>query len=66
MALVTSIDVEAKHRKLRNLRYQGTGDWILQNDTYLEWKKASTPSTLCCYGIRKYDQTCLMFTEESY
>ena len=66
MALVTSIDVEAKHRRLQNLRFTGTGEWVLQNDMYLEWKQAPSLSSLCCYGIRKYDLTCLILTKESY
>ena len=51
--MIKSTDVEAKHRKLQSLRYPGTGDWVLLNDTYLEWKHASSISLLCCYGIRK-------------
>lgn len=57
MAMIESVDVEAKQRKLHNLRYDGTGDWVLLNDRYLEWKHASGTSSLCCYGIRKSTQT---------
>ena len=55
--MITSVDVEAKHRKLQSLRFHGTGEWLLQNDKYMEWKYASGPSSLCCYGIRKYAMT---------
>ena len=65
MALVTSIDVEAKHRRLQNLRFTGTGEWVLQNDEYQEWKQASSQSSLCCYGIREYDLTCLILMKDS-
>lgn len=55
--MIISIDVEAKHGKLQSLRYYGTGDWVLLNNTYLKWKHASSLSLLCCYGIRKYGLT---------
>ena len=55
--MIHSTDVEAKHRKLQSLRFHGTGEWILVNDKYLQWKHASRPSSLCCYGIRKCSLT---------
>ena len=58
--MIASIDVEAKHRKLQGIRFKGTGEWLLRNDKYLEWKHASSPSSLCCYGIRKYALTLLI------
>ena len=54
MAMIESVDVEVKHSKLQGLRYNGTGDWVLQNEKYLEWKHGSKSSSLCCYGIREY------------
>ena len=61
--MIASVDVEAKHRKLQSLRFHGTGEWLLQNDKYLEWKHASGPSSLCCYGIRKYGMSLYLLTE---
>ena len=61
--MIASVDVEAKHRKLQSLRFHGTGEWLLQNDKYLEWKHASGPSSLCCYGIRKYGMSLHLLTE---
>lgn len=60
IAMIASIDVESKHRKFQSLRFHGTGEWLLQNDNYLEWKHASSSSSLCCYGIRKYGLTWLI------
>ena len=53
MAMIQSVDVEAKHRRLQNLRCEGSGDWVLQDDKYLQWKNESNLPYLCCCGIRE-------------
>lgn len=51
LAAVPSVDTEARHRKLRGLRYPGTGEWLLRDDMYIAWRQAHDPSYLCCHGI---------------
>lgn len=50
--LSSAVDYEAKHRKLRGLRYEGTGTWIYQHPAYVAWKEATTSKGLFCHGIR--------------
>ena len=53
-AMLQAVNYEAKHRKLQNLRLAGTGDWLFQHATYVEWKSFGSSAFLCCRGIRRY------------
>ena len=54
LRMLNAVDYEAKHEKLQNLRYAGTGDWLFQQSSYVEWKTPSRSAFLCCRGIRRY------------
>ena len=51
MALFPAIDHEAKHRQLVDLRHKGTGQWLLEHDSYVAWKGQQDSAILCLYGI---------------
>lgn len=51
LAMIPSVDHTMKHAKMRDLRYAGTGAWMLQDDRYLDWERTESPAYLCCYGI---------------
>ena len=48
---IPSVDHEAKQSKLRKLRYDGTGEWLLENCMYQGWEQGIDSSYLCCHGI---------------
>ena len=50
--MLEAVDYEAKHRKLQKLRLAGTGDWLFQQSTYVEWETSGSSANLCCRGIR--------------
>lgn len=50
--LSSAVDYEAKHRKLRGLRHEGTGLWVIQHQTYVVWKECKASKGLICHGIR--------------
>lgn len=51
ITVIPSFDVSAKYRKLQSLRHEETGGWILQDNLYQVWYKATSSSMLCCSGI---------------
>ena len=54
--MLQAVNYEAKHKKLQNLRLAGTGNWLFQHATYVEWKSSSSSAFLCCRGIRRYSR----------
>ncbi|KAL8947110.1 MAG: hypothetical protein Q9222_006572 [Ikaeria aurantiellina] len=48
---IPSVDNAAKHKRLRSLRYTGTASWIMRENLYQEWYKATSSATFCCSGI---------------
>lgn len=52
--MLHAVEYEAKHRKLQNLRHPGTGEWLLRQAVYVDWKTLDHSALLCCRGIRKY------------
>ena len=55
-ASLSPVDYEAKHRKLRAVRHQGTGTWVIQHPNYAAWKGSASSKGLLCHGIRRYSQ----------
>jgi hypothetical protein len=49
---LSSIEYEYKHRKLRQMRYPGTGTWLVDTENFKNWKEEQGSSCLCCFGIR--------------
>jgi hypothetical protein len=45
-----------KHQDILSKRHPGTGDWILDVDTFKPWREGQLdgPSTLWCHGIREF------------
>ena len=50
---LSTVDYAAKHQKVQRVRYDGTGGWLLDNETYRAWKEDNRPACLRCSGIRK-------------
>ena len=50
---LSTVDYAAKHQKIQRPRYDGTGGWLLENETYRNWKEDKKPACLRCTGIRK-------------
>ncbi|KAL8992388.1 MAG: hypothetical protein Q9169_007138 [Polycauliona sp. 2 TL-2023] len=59
IAAIPSVDMFTKHRKLMGLRHEGTGTWILRNESFRNWYDAARSSTLCCFGIPGCGKTIL-------
>ena len=54
--MLSSNQWKQQHSRIFNLRYPGTGTWILTNRIFDQWKMATgTHQQRClwCYGIRK-------------
>ena len=51
--MLNSVDYEAKHRKLQNLRHAGTGEWLFQEAAYVTWRRIDNSAAICCRGIRE-------------
>ena len=56
-SLSSAVDYEAQHRKLRGLRHEGTGTWLIQHPTYVDWKESTASEGLFIHGIRTSFQT---------
>ena len=53
------------HNVVHDTRHSGTGTWLIQGDSYLEWKSSGQSSLLWINGKRQYFVTmCLYGTEE--
>ena len=59
---IPSVDTESKHRKLRNLRYPGTGSWIFEDEKFRQWRNSAQSSMICCHGIPGCGKTVLAST----
>ena len=62
IAAIPSVNNEAKHTMLQNLRYEGTGAWMLQHENFQQWKNLAHSSILGCYGIPGCGKTVLAST----
>ncbi|MCJ1457100.1 hypothetical protein MMC28_007466 [Mycoblastus sanguinarius] len=62
IAAIPSVNNDSKHRKLQDLRYSGTGDWIFRHEAFRKWKNAAGSSSLCCHGIPGCGKTVLAST----
>ena len=52
LASLSAVDYDGKHRKLKRVRHEGTGEWFIQCPEYMDWKNSRNSSCLCCHGIR--------------
>ena len=50
---ISSIPYEDNHDTASMGHTSGTGEWLLQHDTYIKWKTSRTCSILWLHGIRK-------------
>ena len=56
LSLLSSIQWKQQHQRILDMKYPGTGTWILTKDIFEQWKQAIGPHVhqpLWCYGIRK-------------
>lgn len=54
MVRLSALDGLYRHRKLKEARHEGSGEWLPLNLQYLLWETSSNESSvLCCHGIRE-------------
>ena len=56
LSLLSSVQWRQQHSRILDMKYPGTGDWILTHDVFEQWKSAAAThqqQCLWCYGIRK-------------
>lgn len=56
-SLSSAVDYKAQHRKLRGLRHEGPGTWLIQHPTYVDWKESTASEGLLIHGISTSFQT---------
>ena len=50
---ISSIPYEDNHKTASQGRTEGTGQWLLQHQRYLEWRKSSASMILWLHGFRE-------------
>ena len=56
LSLLSSVQWKQQHRRILDMKYPGTGTWILSKDVFEQWRQAKgthEQQPLWCYGIRK-------------
>ena len=56
LSLLSSIQWKQQHHRILDMKYPGTGTWILSKEVFYHWKNAigtHQQQPLWCYGIRK-------------
>ena len=56
LSLLSSIQWKQEHHRILDMKYPGTGTWILTKEVFEQWKQAigtNGQQLLWCYGIRK-------------
>ena len=56
LSLLSSIQWKQQHHRIFDMKYPGTGTWILTKEIFEQWKNAigtHQQQPLWCYGIRK-------------
>ena len=56
---ISSIPFPRHHERISGNRVPGTGEWLLADPSYVEWKKSSSSSILILQGIMGSGKTCL-------
>ena len=56
---IPSVNYIAKHEKIRQARYEGTGTWIFDDEIFRDWMESQQSSILCCHGIPGCGKTVL-------
>ncbi|KAH7416746.1 hypothetical protein BKA64DRAFT_701531 [Cadophora sp. MPI-SDFR-AT-0126] len=51
LSRLSTVAFEYKHQKLKALRYEGTGTWLIEDKKYEKWKSSAQSAVLCCHGI---------------
>ncbi|PVH79019.1 hypothetical protein DL98DRAFT_421132 [Cadophora sp. DSE1049] len=51
LSRLSTVGFEYKHQKLKALRYEGTGTWLIEDKKYEQWKSSAQSAVLCCHGI---------------
>ena len=52
LSRLSTVGFEYKHQKLKALRYEGTGTWLVEDKMYEKWEASAQSAMLCCHGIR--------------
>lgn len=59
LAMLSSLKYDEKQRKCQRVRYEDTGQWLLDNLVFQGWRTSNESSSLCCYGIPGCGKTVL-------
>lgn len=59
LALLSKHQYKNKHDKLRRLRHQGTGSWLLKTSPFKMWLDEPKSDCFCCFGIPGCGKTIL-------
>ena len=52
LAMLSSLKYDEKQRRCQRVRYEDTGQWLIENKVFQDWRTLDESSALCCYGIR--------------
>jgi len=51
LAWLSPLEPKSRHHDVRDRRVEGVGNWLLQTEEFLHWRKGtSANSALICYG----------------
>ena len=50
---LSSDDFEETHERHSKKRFENTGQWLLDDPRFREWRNKAQSSLLWCYGARK-------------
>jgi NACHT domain len=58
---LSTIEPEKKHHDIQDLRMSGTGQWLLENQNFIQWRDGISPQKiLWCHGIPGAGKTVLL------
>ena len=53
LSVLESVDFKPDNDAAAQLRHEGTGAWVLRDETFVEWLNCAGSSLLWCRGKRK-------------
>lgn len=59
---ISEIPYESDHQFARRNRLEGTGEWLLQEPRYREWRDSSSATIFWLHGIRKHTYYILLLS----
>ncbi|KUJ17727.1 uncharacterized protein LY89DRAFT_60414 [Mollisia scopiformis] len=59
LKLLSNINSQQKHQKVRKIRHADTGNWLFATQEYRSWMDSKSSTAFCCYGIPGCGKTVL-------